>query len=175
MSQSVDSFKTVKAPFVHVGSLTSFVVDLITKYDQNGKQNCDHGIPDDEIWVKVGGDHGGGSFKLAVQVCNLNNPNSRLDMIAFTCCKAKDYYQNLKDICSYFASDINSLSQVTWNDKKIKVFLYGDYAFLCNMCGLSGARGTYFCLWCTQSAADRQIPLKLRGETSLTTLSHTEK
>ena len=74
--QSVDSFKTVKAPFVRVTSLTSFVVDLITIYDQRGKLNWDRGISDDEIWVKVGGDHGGGSFKLAVQVCNLDNPNS---------------------------------------------------------------------------------------------------
>ena len=118
----------------------------------------------------MGGDHGGGSFKLAVHVCNLENPNSRLNTIAFICCKAKDYYQNLKDICSYFASDINSFSQAMWNDKKIKVFLHGDYAFLCNMFGLSGERETHFCLWCTQSAADRQIPLKPRGEASLRTL-----
>ena len=98
--QSVDSFKTVKAPFVCVTGLTSFVVDLITKYDQHGKLNWDRGIPDDKICVvKVGGDRGGGSFKLAVQECKLDNPNSRLNTITFTCCKA-NYHQNLKDICS---------------------------------------------------------------------------
>ena len=66
------------------------------------------------------------------------------------------------------------MSQPTWKDKKIKVLLYGDYAFLCNMFGLSGARATHFCLWRTQSPADRQLPLKFRGETSVRTL-HTLK
>ena len=153
--ESVDSFKIVKAPFVRVTNLTSFMIELITKYNEHGQLNWDCGIPDDEIWVKLGGDHGGGSFKLTVQVCNLDNTNSKLNTIAFACCKAKDYYQNLKDICSHYISDLNCLSQATWKDKKIKVFLYGDYVFLCSMFGLSGARGTNFCLWCTQQRTDK--------------------
>ena len=32
--QSVDGFKTAQAPFVHVKNLTSFVMDLITKFDK---------------------------------------------------------------------------------------------------------------------------------------------
>ena len=59
---SVDGFNTAKAPFVHVTNLTSFVIDLLTKYNEHGQLNWDCGIPDDEIWVKLGGDHGGGSF-----------------------------------------------------------------------------------------------------------------
>lgn len=31
-----------------------------------------------EIHVKIGGDHGGGSFKLSFQICNTKNPNSKV-------------------------------------------------------------------------------------------------
>ena len=33
-------------------------------------------IPQDEIWVKIGGDKGGGSFKMSFQICNVSHPNS---------------------------------------------------------------------------------------------------
>ena len=110
---------------MRVTNLTSFVIDLITKYNEHDQLNWERGIPDYEIWVKLGGDHGGGSFKLAVQVCNLDNRNSKLNTIAFACCKAKDYYQNLKDICCHYISDINCLSQATWKDKKLKCSCMG--------------------------------------------------
>ena len=33
-------------------------------------------IPQDEIWVKIRGDKGGGSFKMSFQICNVPHPNS---------------------------------------------------------------------------------------------------
>ena len=33
-------------------------------------------IPDNEIWLKVGGDKGGNSFKMSFQIVNVNKPNS---------------------------------------------------------------------------------------------------
>ena len=39
-------------------------------------------IPADEIWVKLGGDKGGGSFKMVFQICNVEHPNSPVNRIA---------------------------------------------------------------------------------------------
>ena len=33
-------------------------------------------IPDNEIWVKIGGDKGGSSFKTSIQMVNADKPNS---------------------------------------------------------------------------------------------------
>ena len=43
------------------------------------------------------------------------------------------------------------------------VFLFGDYEFLCAMCGLSGAAGKFPCLWCTYSTDEIQHPEPQRG------------
>ena len=32
-------------------------------------------ISADEIWIKIGGDKGGGSFIMNFQICNVSNPN----------------------------------------------------------------------------------------------------
>ena len=53
-------------------------------------------IKDNEIHVKIGGDHGGGSFKMSYQVANTNNPNSKENTIIFSTFEAKDYRVNLK-------------------------------------------------------------------------------
>ena len=56
-------------------------------------------IKDNEIHVKIGGDHGGGSFKMSYQVANtlaVYNPNSKENTIIFSTFEAKDYRVNLK-------------------------------------------------------------------------------
>ena len=40
-------------------------------------------IPQDEIWVKIGGDKRGGSFKVAFQAANLPCPNSTQHTFVF--------------------------------------------------------------------------------------------
>ena len=44
----------------------------------------DGAILDDEIWVKIGGDHGGGSFKHMLQIANLKNTNSKFNTCLIT-------------------------------------------------------------------------------------------
>lgn len=79
----------------------------------------------------------------------------------------------------------NSLGQ----EFSIKVFLSGDYEFLCHMYGLSGASGesstlllTYFknyrngsgrhcCLWCLIKSDLMKIPRGVRGRSPLRTLA----
>ena len=43
----------------------------------------DGAIPEDEIWVKVGGDLGGQSFKISFQTCNTEHPNSLYNTVPF--------------------------------------------------------------------------------------------
>ena len=42
-------------------------------------------IPENEIWVKLGGDRGGGIFKATFQIVNVPNPNSVLNTCVFCC------------------------------------------------------------------------------------------
>ena len=37
----------------------------------------ENAIPENEIHIKLGGDAGGGSFKMAFQITNLDRPNSK--------------------------------------------------------------------------------------------------
>ena len=43
-------------------------------------------MPENEVWIKIGGDHGSISFKLCLQVCNVEKPNSKENTVVF-CCK----------------------------------------------------------------------------------------
>lgn len=55
-----------------------------------------HGaIPSDELWVKVGGDKGHGSFKLNLQLLNTLNPNSVKRTTVLSVFKAGDSTTNL--------------------------------------------------------------------------------
>ena len=44
----------------------------------------------DEIHVKIGGDHGGGSFKISYQLCNTSKPNNKDNTVVFSLFEAKD-------------------------------------------------------------------------------------
>ena len=43
--------------------------------------------------------------------------------------------------------------------------MFGDYAFLCAMYGLSGASAVHPCLWCLCTEANLQLPPNLQGKT----------
>ena len=42
-------------------------------------------IPSDEIWLKLGGDKGGGYFKMNFQIVNTPAPNSVHNTCVFSC------------------------------------------------------------------------------------------
>ena len=52
-------------------------------------------IPDDELWIKLGGDKGRGSFKFNFQVVNVNAPNSVKKTVLVAVFKAGDSTTNL--------------------------------------------------------------------------------
>ena len=68
----------------------------------------------DEIHVKIGGDHGRGSFKMNFQICNTEKPNSPENTICFVLFEAKDRKENLKTALSRYKDDVNDLQSSVW-------------------------------------------------------------
>ena len=75
-SSNIDRLKTHTCG-IHFG-LPVFLSTLLNQYQEKEKLTWhNQTIPDDEIWIKTGGDHGGDSFKLVLEVANTENPNSK--------------------------------------------------------------------------------------------------
>ena len=166
-----NQFTHFKAPVVFVENLTKFACELLNEYQEGNKLIWHEGMPKDEIWIKVGGDHGGKSLKLCMQICNLQCPNAKENTVVFSCTTAKDYHHNLEQLTKLHTEQLNNLQNTQWNGKTIKVFLFGDYAFLCSLFGLSGQNGTHPCLWCLIKKSDLQVAFENRGQCARTTLS----
>ena len=76
---------------MYVRDLCSFVTDLLDKYSEQQLLDFHDGkIPEDQIGVKIGGDHGGDSFKLCLQIVNVKSPNSRHNTFMVTMFNGKD-------------------------------------------------------------------------------------
>ena len=166
-----NQFTHFKAPVVWVENLTKFACELLNEYQEGNKLIWHEGMPKDEIWIKVGGDHGGKSLKLCMQICNLQCPNAKENTVVFSCTTAKDYHHNLEQLTKLHTEQLNTLQNTQWNGKTIKVFLFGDYAFLCSLFGLSGQNGTHPCLWCLIKKSDLQVAFENRGQCARRTLS----
>ncbi|KAI8497930.1 hypothetical protein Bbelb_245820 [Branchiostoma belcheri] len=168
-------------PCAYITNLTTAVHDNITR-SANARELTWHDgyIPEDEVWVKVLGDHGGGSFKMACQTLNKLHPNSKTNTVVNCVFKAKDYRQNVLTATGHFAEDIKTLQVTTWRSPdaknfKTRVFAASDYALLSLWYGISGACGVHPCLWCEVTQADMRLSkdsrpsAALRSLTSLTT------
>ena len=71
-------------------------------------------IPEDEIWLKVGGDMGSGTFKMCFQLCNTDNPNSSQNTCVFAIFEAPDTYANLWIALDCYKEQIPQLETHTW-------------------------------------------------------------
>ena len=56
--------------------------------------------------IKIGGDHGGGTFKISLRVLNLERPNSRNNTNVILCFASKDYHGNLDRTLAPFKSQM---------------------------------------------------------------------
>jgi hypothetical protein len=146
-------------PAVYIKDLKTLVTNRLNEYDAAGSLSWE-GFPDDEVYVKVGGDHGGGSFKLCLQIANVLNPNAKQNTIVIGCFEAKDNAENLKTILLIFKESLKKLTNMQWKGKKIRVLVFGDYAFLSAAYGLSGASGTHPCVWCYVKKEDMKLPTR---------------
>ena len=67
-----------------------------------------------EIHLKIGGDHGGGNYKMSFQVANVVNPNRKDNTVVFSIFEAKDYRVNIKLALERFKIQIKELQESTW-------------------------------------------------------------
>ena len=142
--------KSTPVAYTGYDDLPQFVLNLLDQYDSEGLLTWgDNNIPQDEIWVKVGGDHGGEFFKFMLQIANTPHANSRDNTILITIVNCKDSFPDLKQILKPFYRPLHGLEKTT--EKKICTFLFGDYDFLQKIYGLSGAQAAHPCLWCKAS------------------------
>ena len=148
---------TKTTPFLKISNLKIFTEKVLNDYSNKKLLTWHDGaIPEGEIWVKIGGDHGRDSFKVSYQIANVDKPNSKQFTFMIGYAKVKDTPHNLKLIFDEFKENIDNLNGMEWEGKKIKLFIVGDYAFLANIYGLSGASGKHPCLWCLDTKQDMQ-------------------
>ena len=66
------------------------------------------------MWLKIGGDKGGGTFKMAIQIVNVLHPNSPNNTCVFSIFEAPDSVTNLSVMASRFHQQVNALESMEW-------------------------------------------------------------
>ena len=81
--ESQDKAERVPVGYVGCEDLQGFVSALLDQYEGVYQlSRHDEAIPQNEIFIKVGGDHGGDSFKFMLQVGNVKTPNFKKKVFA---------------------------------------------------------------------------------------------
>ena len=78
---------------------------------------------------------------------------------------AKGLHDNLVTLAIFYKGQMQTLQKEDWRKKKIRLFMFGDYAFL------SSIRGIFFCCWCLIRTDEMQVPLEGRGPSTARKLS----
>ena len=68
-------------------------------------------IPDDKLFVKLGGDHGQKSMKFAFQLANLEKPNSSKKTVFLCIFEAKDSRNNLRTAVEKYQEQLAELTK----------------------------------------------------------------
>ena len=154
------------------------ICEKLTKLLENQKESLtwhDGAIPESEVWVKVGGDHGQGSLKFSLALVNTKNPNSKDNNILIAMANIKDSRENMEIFFETIRKQLVDVTNLVWEGKKVKLFLFGDYDFLCKIYGISGANGNYPCLWCLTNKSEIQYKRGPQPERTLSSLSTDNK
>ncbi|XP_057308721.1 uncharacterized protein LOC130647029 [Hydractinia symbiolongicarpus] len=108
-------FTIQTAPWAYINELPQHIVNHL---DSLAERNLmvDHSFLNNEIQIKLGGDHGGKSFKMNYQLCNSSKPNNKDNTVVFSIFEAKDYRSNLMVGLSRFTKQIDQLEQMKWRE-----------------------------------------------------------
>ena len=68
-------------------------------------------IPEEQLYIKLGGGHGQGSMKFAFQLANLEKPNSSKKTVVFSMFEAKDTRNNLRTSLQRYKEQLEELKQ----------------------------------------------------------------
>ena len=146
-------------PAVYFPDLVALVLHYLNEHKHSNTLVWHDGaIPSDEVWVKLGGDHGGGSFKFSFQIANTAHPNALQNTVPFLVFAAPDSFENLATTLNPFADQVKMLMGTTWDSRYIRCIFFGDYELLCACYGLSGPSGRRPCLFCLSTKAEMQLP-----------------
>ena len=85
-----------------------YSLNLLTWNDSDGD------IRADEIWIKIGGDKGGSSFKMNFQIVNTQQPNSSKHTCIFAAVEAPDSITNLHVALDRYKDQMKALDGVQW-------------------------------------------------------------
>ena len=67
-----------------------------------------------DVWIKLGGDMGGGAFKMNFQIDNTSTPNSIYNTCVFACFEAQDTIANLHIALDRYKEEVVSLAASQW-------------------------------------------------------------
>ncbi|XP_065189343.1 uncharacterized protein LOC135819972 [Sycon ciliatum] len=154
----------VMACMVYMPNLIDIVMRYLDLYDTYGWLTW-HGnvTPESEIWLKLGGDHGGHSFKFVFQVANLKHPNSLNNTIPLCVFDCQDSPANLQIALGVYADQVKELrSTIKWKGKSFVLFFFGDYDYQTKCYGLSGSSGYCPCLHCLYPKKQMEHPADKR-------------
>ena len=85
-------------PIASMKNWPDVLANLVGRYDSADLLTWQHGsIPQSEILEKIGADHSEGSFKLALQVFNLDQTNS-IKNIQMLCVRCYDKHFNFRSL-----------------------------------------------------------------------------
>ena len=137
----------LRAPAVFIKDLKTYLFQILDQYKfQNLLILHENSRPNEEIWVKIGGDHGQGSLKATLQVLNIEKSNSKFHTSVFAMAQVPDKVHNLQTLLGRFKLQIEDMQNSNWNDRAIRIFLCRDYHFPADMHGISGSSGLRPCL-----------------------------
>ncbi|XP_065682055.1 uncharacterized protein LOC124811292 [Hydra vulgaris] len=94
---------------------------------------------------------------MSYQIVNQNQPNSKSNSFVFSTFKAKDYRTNLKVGLSRYTQQVDEMQKMNWKNHHFRVFMFGDYDFLCSVYGITGAKGRHCCLFCDITKEEMKI------------------
>eukprot|EP00731_Ephydatia_muelleri_P011462 Em0006g356a len=159
------------APLIYIPELVAKIVHLLEENERTRRLTWHEGfIPASEVWIKIGGDKGGGTFKMNFQIVNIATPNSVHNTCVFCCFAAGDSVTHLHAALDRFKDQVEHLNGMKWRQYTIKIFTCGNFEFLSKMYGLSGASGCYPCPYCIIHSEMMATPLSVRGHAAQRTL-----
>ena len=75
-----------------------------------------------EVWIKLGGDKGGGTFKMSFQIVNVPPPNCPQHTCVFCCFEADDNITNLHVALDRFQDQVEELQRIKLEVSSNNVF-----------------------------------------------------
>ena len=82
-------------PWCYIFNLVGYVLHYLNNLQSTGLFTDPAFIPSNDVFLKIGGDHGGGSFKMSFQIANTDHPNKVENTVLFSVMEAKDSKANL--------------------------------------------------------------------------------